>query len=57
MNLQGESIELKEKMLTPAENIVDDLSFEAALINPRVAGYVEDYLFLKRLELFFRKKY
>jgi hypothetical protein len=57
MSLQGESIELKKKVFTPAENILDELSLEAVFIDLRADGYVEDHLFLKRFELFFRKKY
>lgn len=56
MNLQGEAVELKEKVFAPAENIFDELSLEAAFVDRRVARYAKDHLFPKRYELFFRKK-
>lgn len=43
-------------MFTPAENILDDLSFKAAFVDPRVAEYTKHHLFFKRFELFFREK-
>jgi hypothetical protein len=56
MDLQGEAVELKEKVLAPAENIFNDLSLKATLFDRRVAGRAEDHLSLKRFELFFREK-
>ena len=56
MNLQGEAVELKEKVFAPAENIFDEVSLEATFFDRGIARCAENNLFPKRFELLFREK-
>lgn len=55
MNLQGEAVELKEKVFAPAENISIDLSLKAALFDRPVAGRAEATFFSKGLSCSFAR--